>query len=46
MNKPEPVQENEMYTILWDFVIQMNNFILGRTPDLVLIKKETKELVI
>ena len=33
MHKPECIQENEMYKILWDFEIKMDHLILARRPD-------------
>ena len=45
MHKPESVLESEMYKILWNFKIQMNHFIPGRRPEIVLIDKK-KELAI
>ena len=42
MKKPESVQENEIYKILWGFVIQTYHIIQARRPDLVLINKKKK----
>ena len=39
MHKPESVQENEMHKILLNFEIQMDDLILARKPDLIIINK-------
>ena len=40
MHKPESVIENENYSILWVFTIQLNHSIPSKTPDIVLIYKK------
>ena len=46
-HEPESILENEMYKILWDFVIQTDHLIPARRPDFVSIhpKKRTCNLV-
>ena len=43
MQKPESVQENETYKILWYFKIQLVHLIPERKPDLVMINKKKKK---
>ena len=43
MHKPESVQENETYKLLWDFEIPTDNQILARRPDIVIINKKKKK---
>ena len=42
MHKPERVQENEKYKILWNFEIQAEHLITARRPELVIINKKRK----
>ena len=47
MHKPESVQENTTYKILWDFEIQIYHLTPARRPDLVIInKREPAELTL
>ena len=39
MRKLEPVQENEIHKILYNFEIQMGHLIPARNPDLMLVTK-------
>ena len=41
-HEPESVLENEDYKILWDFSIQTDHDIEGRTPDLVVVAKKER----
>lgn len=43
---PEKVVENEKYKLLWNWPIRTDKTITHNTPDIVLIKKETKETII
>ena len=43
MHKAEPIVENEIHTILWNFEIQKEHPILAGRPDRVLIKKKKKK---
>ena len=43
MHKPETVQVNETYKILWDFLIESDQLIFFGTPDLTIINKKKKE---
>ena len=40
MHKPESIQENEIYKILWDLDIYTDHLFPTRTPDLVLSNKK------
>ena len=42
MYNPDPVLENEMNIILWDFEIKTDYLISARRPDLVIFKKKKK----
>ena len=43
MHKPEFVQRNETYKLLWDFGIQTDHLISARRSDLVIVKKKKKK---
>ena len=45
-HQPESVSENESTKLLWDFMIQCDNSIKHRKPDLVLIDKQQKTAMI
>ena len=40
MYNPEPVQENEMHKLFWDFDIETDHLISARRPDHVIINKK------
>ena len=42
MHKPESVQENEIYTILWDFEIETDQ--LARRPDQMISNKKIESV--
>ena len=44
MHNPEPVLENDLHKLLWDFNIQTDHLILARRPDLIIIKKKEKRI--
>ena len=44
MHNPEPVLENDMHKLLWDFNIQTDHLIPARTPDLIIIDKKKKRI--
>ena len=44
MHNSESVLENEKHTIHWDSEIQTDHLISTRRPDLVIVKKEKKNL--
>ena len=47
MHKLQFVQENEIHKILWDFEIQMEDYLIpARRPNLVLVNKKRKGLAI
>ena len=46
MHKPESIQENEVHETLWDFEIQTGYQILARRPDIVLVNKKKKNLLL
>ena len=43
MHNSEPVLENEMHKILWDFEIQTDHLISARRPILVIVNKKKKK---
>ena len=43
---PQPVIENEMCKILWDFNVQTDHVIEARRPDMIVIDKTTRKCVI
>ena len=43
MHNPQHILENEMRKLLWDFQIQSDHLILGRQPDLEVVKKKKKK---
>ena len=45
-HKPEGVMENEDFKILWDFMIQCDQMVEHRKPDIVIIDKIKKEVKI
>ena len=40
MHKPEPVLENVMHKILWNFEIQTDDLIPAKRPDFVMINNK------
>ena len=44
MHNPAPVLENDTHKLLWDFDIQTDHLISAWRPDLIIIKKEKKEI--
>ena len=44
--KPEGVVESENFKMLWDFIIQCDRKIEARRPDIVLIDKKKREVVL
>ena len=42
MHNPEPVLENDIHKLLWDFDIQTHHLILVRRPGLIIINKKKK----
>ena len=44
MHDPEPVLENEMHILQWDFEIQTDHLISAKRPDLIIIKINPKKL--
>lgn len=45
-HQPEAITENENTKLLWDFMIQCDNIIQHRKPDIVLVEKQNKTAVI
>ena len=39
MHNPESVLENKMHKLFWDFVIQMDQIISARRPDLEIVNE-------
>ena len=42
MHNPEPVLENDIHKLLWDFDIQTDHLISFRRPGLIIINKKTE----
>ena len=42
IHNPAPLLENDTHKLLWDFNIQTDHLISGRSPDLIIINKKYK----
>ena len=42
----DKVVKNKYVNVLWDFNIQVDKFLEGRRPDIILVRKKKKEYVI
>ena len=45
MHNPATVLENDLYKLLWDFNIQMDQLIPARRPDLIIINNNKKKRI-